>query len=516
MVDAGTLLDEARKNGISVMCHGHKHMSHRIGITLPHANSESIAIIGCGSTTAINGGEQSANLIDVSASGCVSIKTYVKSASEWKELGSPLNARAWPQVKKHLATAAGKLCHYSTNNVRCEYTILPHGDVVSTIEYDGVAHKEKDNRGFAMLPLGVQSTHPKAPSLAAKSGFTEYEFVENVASQDSWQGFFKYRPTAGEVVIALQNIAHCAFATNLWQFWGLYGRQSQRSIARKEWLGLNCTWPVNRRMEITVRLSESTELRFTDIEPICDLPEERPDVDEREDMRWQSSPSGKLFCAQLDTPRWGNSYGLQWKWSQNERLVASNKTEELRERLEHATADAQLSGVPDVCARLSDLLNSPLVPWKDVEANVWILCRGDGTARATLRQLAWNDVTKRDSLHAVVLPFGAGVVGRAIWMRRSVPWVTPQSDELEDQLANYYYKSNQRESHTAVIAYPLSLHSASYPIAALSLGTRKHGEFFDLTKAQFSTSPKERSKGGDALAVCSKLRNAIQELIVNY
>jgi hypothetical protein len=489
LIDSGTLLNEARRHHISLICHGHRHMPHRMSVGLPALDAEPVGIVGCGSTTFGNDSVgASANIIDISASGTVNVDLFRLKDTSWQTSGQTLRLRSWPDVKRALARAARDSSELRCRKITCEVTITQGGDALVTTSFEGI-RPTRSHAEATLFLLMRSSTFPRVPRFvaAASRDIADFRLDEVAATGAVWAGLAKFsiQPDKEDGRLTLQAVDHCLFATNKWQLRGLYGRaDAQESYVR------HCSIPAEESVSLTVRVSDlvgegEEPFYFDHVARKCTDMFDQRDEAELSAMELHESPTGTQIRTVATHPVWGNAYGISWRWE-----GAPGPTHDDLEQQMYMLFAAELDGravgrdaspfrvqMEQVFGRFESAREVDRVP----EIEVCFYGLEHTSSRLRLRQLASNAAIRSVGLQAFDLPFGVGVAGRCAWTAEVTPWVADSNPEDEMGWSDFYYPEGTVR-HRAVLAFPVSLGMGRAPVGVLSLATRRDDPFADAVR----------------------------------
>ena len=476
LLDSGGFLDAARANNINLVCHGHKHIPHRISVMLPGVDREPLGIVGCGSTTfGRDKFGKTANVISVSGAGTVDVELQYLDKQGWETRGKALPLRSWKNVKKHRADAAAGVsrCHMVRRSA--EFTVFDNGDALCTHQYEGLESLVEN--GEIYLPIVAQAASVPRPPRFVREGLEDFSLEVRHVDADTWGGVVRCQRRSGDekATLTVQSFSHCAFATNEWQFYGLYG-----DIDQWESTSLGCSFPVRGSLRLSVRVSDDCELEFTDVTKICNGLSDDENIRERDEIDLHIAPSERQVTVISSGPVWGADYGVKWRWKDAGPVRGLLVTPSVRSSIDEltelvatahdGTSGPKLKRASEVVRRLESVFPG------DVEACIYAVCRSP-SEKLVLRQLAANDRLRRNGLQAVELPFGVGVAGRCIWTGEVTAWRSVGRASAEEQWADYYYAVGRGTRHTAILTIPIRVTEGDAPIAVLSLGTGTSDSF---------------------------------------
>ncbi|MCA9670664.1 MAG: metallophosphoesterase [Myxococcales bacterium] len=481
MTDAGEFLRCLRHEGVNLVLHGHKHRPHRIALTLPGVDAEAVGVVGAGSITRGNGHNQATgNLIRVGADGGIDVDLFHLGRSELNATAS-LALRRWTHVRQAIRRVAGAEVSTNARSVAVDVLIFPEtGDCVVTREYLGVqCPRDKlplqlpiaaRSQQITSLEYDVELEHP-SPGQATRHDLTEVGTGNDPGMRIAMLELDATSPSASanrrsegpSFRVATQVVALSSFAVNGWQARHLFGSDK---AALRESYRFTSSLPIQEQLTLTVRLraSERSPLRFSDPFTVFERPDARPERSEGDEVRLHQSFDRTQVRAAVMEPIWGYRYGLQWTWSRRvagayqavgedgAEIAATGPLadETTRERLQRsALASAERHGA--VAAAAAEALG--MLP-TEYDATVYSLAAST-EGRAQLVQLACNAGASRRPDHIERLPFGAGVAGRAAWMRAVTLWHDGLEKHTLGSLVDCHLRARDTVPHKAVIAVPI-------------------------------------------------------------
>lgn len=480
LANSGEFLRFVRANGISLLCHGHKHMPHRVVLQVPgfpgHPNQQ-IAVVGAGSTTRPGQGlAATLNVIRIDRDGSIDVSLRRPGPSDsWQAFPDRLSMRSWPSIKDELHKAALENALIKAEQAAIEVEILSTGDAVATAQLREVSSLLDEGQGDIELPLSIScSTMVRPPEITVDAmgvgAYAGKPDVRTLSTQpDSWKGVVVV-PIAGAKKVALtfnyRFVLYAAFAQNDWQLEMLYGKPD-----RAEKYGWFARLPIESRASIVIR----TASRIGKYLPLYENAEGANDPRELGDLIVELSHDRDQITVIAKNPIWGSLYGVSW-WPEEAALTARKPEDEAaRKRL---AADARAL---DQSSALRDRLCAILDGFVGTEPNAeMVLFSIDGSeSPALLRPVAWSSSAVQGRNGVTVFRFGAGVAGRAAWLADEVTWSARAADKRDAWGADVYLTVGSSTPHAAVWAIPLPFGSER-PVAVLSIGARREGKLSEI------------------------------------
>lgn len=521
LVNSGEFIRTLREHAVSIVCHGHKHMPHRMALTLPGEDDEQLGVVGCGSTTAPGKhASDSANEISISEDGEVDVRLIRLGKEEWKQSPSSLKLRSWSNIKRHLSTIGDRHSLVTAASVSFRCDVLPTGDAVLTQVFRGVQFTDgaRGPDGMVHFPISLfASGSLLEPEVNARAvgdvniGKADTVSLQSGPGHGSWLGYARIHvpPVDGlKIDLAVRSVAHCAFATAPWRFAALYGFAVGHRLEEKYGIGVRV--PVRERLLLSVR-SDDPSLEFAYPEATYGNHAGLEDRSEMRSLTVEMSPMASELMLLAERPVWGSSYGLHWRWKGMEgdlRKAFGNFPR--RKALERRLSEHGEIVTSERVIRLERLLAHVLDPL-GLEGSVFLVLMATEAAGARLVQLARNRLVIEREMGERTFPFGVGVVGRAAWVGRPIAWVREQilggsgrngerSAARREMIRMTDYYAGDRSEHHAVLAIPLFLGEPSpdeCPLAVLSIASREEGDAFTRLVESLSLGSTTATRGVD-------------------
>jgi 3',5'-cyclic AMP phosphodiesterase CpdA len=477
--NSGDFMATCRERDIDLVCHGHKHMPHRIVIGVPtklesRESPRYLGIVGSGSTTVSGGSSHaSGNVIDVEPSGRTVVTRVSPLRDGWGASEEKLVVRSVEQGRARMVRSAVRAAVLSCSSIDVDVRILDTGDAVVTRYYREVRFG-KDHLRDGCLRFPVDVLAGGHGSVRAAVDIDEDHRHQIGSPRIEHDGNARPGQLRCFVVVPLQNTdlrpsitirftVFGAFSTNAWQSRCRYGEESD-----EESYSWTCSIPVTKRMSASV---STQDLIFGRPYKKCFDIEGGDDATEVEFLSANDSPGRDAIFFQVERPLWGWKYAVEWHWESNHaKRDAGAGLRRFRDakHLDRNSASA---------TKASDLLKQ-VAQAKGLELCVYALTEATGTGiprhSATLTPFLyfgrdggapprWFDV-------------GVGIAGRAIWLREPILWATSGGQWTLDPDVDFYLPDSDDEGHAAVLAIPLGKESA--PFGLLSVASSIEGNSF--------------------------------------
>jgi hypothetical protein len=490
LADSGAFLQSARENQISLVLHGHKHVPHRIAVHLPGYDVEEVAIVGAGSSTQRSKhASATANLITINEAGEVEVELHDPCTDDWSRAPSKVHLRDWSQIRKHLSLEADKCARISSEETHVDVSVLRYGDAIMTVQMRGLKVRQDPGQrppDTVQIPISYvcpTQIGPVQVTCQIEKQDSQWQEVCFHSDQEpgydpgEWHGFVQVKPTAPELATPLtlttRFIAFTTFAMNPWQASFMY---ASKAIPCKEFWAWRCRIPARRQLFVALETTRKRAFAatFDRLYPTYARVDDRVDEKERDEIIIDRASSGQRIAFTVPTPVWGSKYGLGWEWGQRSstRYPKAPVSTRLREQLEDEANKARSGATSLLRSRLHNLLREN---FPELEVTLYVLTRPAGDNPGKLIQIAWNQAVEHFCGQQFELNFGAGVVGRAASLQKSIAWAPCGSEVPFDRaLADFYVSSPRGHAHTGIVAIPIP---DTQPYAILSIASRRDDLF---------------------------------------
>jgi 3',5'-cyclic AMP phosphodiesterase CpdA len=320
--NSGDFMATCRERDIDLICHGHKHMPHRIVIGLPtrlesRERPRYLGIVGSGSTTVSGGSSHaSGNVIDVEPSGRTVVTRVSPLKDGWGASEEKLVVRSVEEGRARMVRVATKTTVLSCDSVDVDVRILDTGDAVVTRYYREVKFGDDHIRnGCLRFPVdAVAGGHGSVRTAVDidedhrhQIGSPRIEHDKNALPGQL--RFFVVVPLQNAELrpsITIRFTVFGAFPTNAWQSRCRYGSETD-----EESYSWTCSIPVTRRMSASI---STQNLIFGRPYKKCFDIEGTDDATEAEFLNANDSPGRDAIFFQVERPLWGWKYAVDWHW----------------------------------------------------------------------------------------------------------------------------------------------------------------------------------------------------------
>ncbi len=494
LTDAGAFLHSARENRISLVLHGHRHVSHQIAVHLPDQDVEEVGIVGAGSSTQRSGyGSVPVNLITINEAGEVEVEFHDPWAHDPSRSSPPVHLRKWSQVRKHLSLEADKCARISSEDTHVDVSILPYGDAIMTVRMHGLkVPQDAGQRPRDTLYVPISYTCPTqiGPVQVACQIEKQNHQTQEVSFRThqepgygpgEWHGSVEIGPTAPErgesLSLTTRFMAFTTFAMNPWQASFMY---PSGEVPYKEFWRWRCRIPARKQLFVALETTgdRASAATFEKWQRMYGRIDGCVDEKERDEIVVDRATSGQRLAFTVPTPVWGSVYGLDWEWaypSPPADYLNAPVFTGLRAQLEDEARGVRSSTTSTLRSRLYSLLRPepPQEETAELEVTLYVLTRPTDGHPGKLIQIAWNQAVERSGGQEFVLNFGAGVAGRAASLQRPIAWASCDLDR-PDTLADFYLPTARDLAHTGIVAIPIP---DGQPYAVLSVASKRDDLF---------------------------------------
>ncbi len=489
LIDSGEFLQSARKNKISLVLHGHKHIPHRIGVTLPGQDTEVIGIVGAGSST--HGSKRrcaTANMIEISSEGEVDVILHDLPGDGSVGSKPRLQLRTWSQVRRRLAEEAVENSRISSEYSNHDVSVLPWGDAIISRHMRGLGprpHHPWETFPRIEIPINYECFTQIGPvQVACQIEKHEYEW-EQIACRThrepgygsgEWRGFVEIRLPGDArkktLTVTMRLVAFSAFPMNPWQ-----ARFIPRDVEddNDDCYAWRSRIPVRKQLFVALETTgdKTVAATFEGPSAMYSRIDGADDIREYEQIVVDRIASGHRIAFTVPAPLWGSEYGISWKWGRRSVLKHQNAPapSRLRDDLETEARNIRAGRSSSLQSKIQGILRERS---RKFEAAVYVLVRRHDLEPGRLIRIAMANDAQIPSGQLREMNFGAGVAGRAASLQETIVWAPCDPDaRFDETLADFYIATAESYGHTGIVAVPIPRRQ---PIAILSIASRREND----------------------------------------